>query len=159
MTFTIRRLAGHRALVTGTDVLGQTGTAVLDTDEWDRFKAQREHSEAHDEFDKTVEAFYAPIIEAADKLTAQHDATHAPDPLFSEVVVEAVEGVEPVQEVRMHLSKDSAILKLIEQGGAHNRLVWVNDSLEILETGVAVSSSTPSFDALVTGEPGSEATA
>jgi hypothetical protein len=159
MTFTIRRLAGHRALVTGTDVLGQTGTAVLDTDEWDRFKAQREHSELHKEFDATVEAFYAPLIEAAEKLQADHDKEFEPDPLFSEVVVEGVEGVEPVQEVRIHLSKDSAILKLIEQGSAHDRLVWVNDSLEILETGVTVNSSTPSFDVLVTGEPGSEATA
>lgn len=146
MTFTTRRLAGQRALVTGTDVLGQTGTAVLDTAEWDRFKQERDHEKLHEDFDAKVEKFYAPLIEAADKLTAAHKAASAPDPLFSEVVVEGTEGVAAVQEVRVHLSKDSAILKLIESGQAHDRLVWVNDSLEILEAGVSVNPSTPSFD-------------
>ena len=132
MTFTINRLAGGRAIVDGTDVLNYTDRMVIDTTEWDRFNHDLQVQDAAESFDEAVREFYAPIIDAAEALSAQVPFEKDSDPLFYEVVAPAIDHVEGRSEVRIHLSKDSVILKLIERGDT-DRLVWVNGSLEILE--------------------------
>lgn len=130
MTFTTKQLTGERVLVTGTDVLGTTGTTVLDSSEWNGVKAHLGYHEATDEFDAKVAEFFAPLTEAAEKLAA---AGYTPQ-VDEDAIVVFDEGVEPTvgkQREVAHLGRDSIVLRLLERGD-HDRLVWVNDSLEVL---------------------------
>ena len=68
MTFTTSRLTGERVLVRGTDVFGTTGSTVLDSSQWTEVNSRKEFSQATDEFDAAVQAFFAPLTEAAEKI-------------------------------------------------------------------------------------------
>ena len=148
MSFNIKNLAGDRALIEGTDILGYTGRIVVCSHEWNELKRLRKHETAHAAFDAAVEDFYADLAAAAAQLEASHKANEL-DPLFYEVIEEGAEAVEGKKEQRLVLSKDSVILKLIESGNT-DRLIWVGDDLEILEADALVEEAVEqSSDALV----------
>lgn len=139
MSFNIKNLAGDRALIEGTDILGYTGRIVVCSHEWNELKRLRKQDEAHAAFDAAVGDFYADLTAAAAALEASHEADGM-DSLFYEVIGEAVEAVEGKPEQRLVLSKDSVILKLIESGNT-DRLIWVGDQLEILEADALVEEA------------------
>ena len=154
MTFAIINLAGDRALVKGRDAAGTYNQQILDASEWKEFTARNKHNDAHEAFDAAVEAFFAPLNEAVDAL--KETAKPKLDPLFFVTVQEGSAAVAETSEVIVHLHQHSAILRLIEQDPDTDRLLWVNDTLEILElqdpksptiTPVAV------FDVETGGEP------
>ena len=57
----------QRVLVTGSKKNQQT---ILDSTEWDSIKAHQASYLAGDAFDKAVTEFFAPIVEAAEKVNA-----------------------------------------------------------------------------------------
>ena len=126
MTFQVQNMLGDQALVSGTDHLGNTGKTIVFTTQWDELKARKNFSSAQEDFDAQVEAFFAPLTEAAEKLEKAVNAK-APDSASFIVLTEAVEGTpsQPAQVVA--LTKDSIILRLIEEGNT-DRLVWVDES-------------------------------
>ena len=128
--FKTTRLANHRVLVDGTDAFGFTGRTVLDSAQWDGIQATVNQTTAEDQFNKAVEEFYAPLIEKIDAIVAA-DEKSIVDDAYTLVVGETVEAVDAVAPAVYRLSQDSAILRLIEEGKA-DRLVWVNDKLEII---------------------------
>lgn len=121
-------LAGQRVLVTGSKKNQQT---ILDSTEWDSIKAHQAHHLAGDAFDEAVTAFFAPIVEAAEKANAALvESLPKRDDAFVIVLSEGTEGVEEVEPEVIQLGRDAAILRMIEEGNT-DRLVWVGDTIEI----------------------------
>ena len=121
-------LAGQRVLVTGSKKNQQT---ILDSTEWDSIKAHKAFHLAGDAFDEAVTAFFAPIVEAAEKANAAlAESLPKRDDAFVIVLSEGTEGVEEVEPEVIQLGRDAAILRMIEEGNT-NRLVWVGDTIEI----------------------------
>lgn len=151
MSFAIINLAGNRALVKGRDAAGTYNQQIVDAAEWNEFNAQSKHVDAHEAFDVAVEAFFAPLNEAVASL--KETGKPKLDPLFFVTVQEGSAPVEGTDEVLVHLSHDSAVLRLIGQDPDTDRLLWVNDNLEILEVqdnvvpGVITPSDIPEGDA------------
>lgn len=129
MSFTSQRLTGGRALIQGTDVMGVTGQQVVSTVQWDELAQTKANQVATADFESEVEAFFAPILEAAERMGKKLEQPE--DGLDFVVLQEGVEGVEAQPAHVVRLTHDSKILRIIE-GSDHSRLVWVNDSLEIL---------------------------
>lgn len=130
MSFTTTKLAGHRVLVEGTDKNSILGREVLDSTQWDRLTEDTGHSAAHQAFDKAIEKFYAPLTKAAEALEAAHKGPA--EDVFSIVTQEAVPATPGQREIRESLTHDSAVLRILEQSDADQRLIWVNDHLEIV---------------------------
>lgn len=128
--FNTTKLAGHRVLVQ--DDIGER-SEILDSTEWDEIKLHVAHHEAADAFDATVMEFFAPLLEAADAASENLAklAAEANDPAFTIVVSEGTEGVEAEPAETITLSRDSAILRMIESGDT-SRLVWVGNRIEII---------------------------
>lgn len=127
--FTTLELVNDQTLVTGEDINGGLGQQVVDSSQWAEIKSLVQLNQATEEFDKAVEEFFAPLNAAADKAQA---ATSRPQDPAAYVVLQ--EGVEGAQEQPAHvvaLTKDSVILRLIEEG-QHDRLIWVNGELVVL---------------------------
>ena len=121
-------LAGQRVLVTGSKKNQQT---ILDSTEWDSIKAHQAFHLAGDAFDEAVTAFFAPIVEAAEKANAAlAESLPKRDDAFVIVLSEGTEGVEEVEPEVIQLGRDAAILHMIEEGNT-DRLVWVGDTIEI----------------------------
>ena len=121
-------LAGQRVLVTGSKKNQQT---ILDSTEWDSIKAHQAFHLAGDAFDEAVTAFFAPIVEAAEKANASlAESLPKRDDAFVIVLSEGTEGVEEVEPEVIQLGRDAAILRMIEEGNT-DRLVWVGDTIEI----------------------------
>ena len=127
-------LTNDRVLVEGTDIRGTKGSQVIDASEWLDIKGRTNHSKAHEEYDAAVEAFFAPLTEAADKLTEDHE--RLVDPMTVVVLQEGVAATRGQDEVIHLLSEDSMILRLLE-AGMGDRLIWINEELEILPEGSA----------------------
>lgn len=142
MTFSVTTLSGHRALVRGTDNHGTTDEAVLDTTQWDEIKAHFAGDSAMEDFDQAVSDFFAPILEAQEKLEAAVKARET-DPLAELVVHEPVEATAGHAGLSYTLTKDSQVLRLIEEGKG-DRLLWVKGALEI--TAEAVAPVVPAYD-------------
>jgi hypothetical protein len=119
MTFKTQALTGNRVIVSGTDVNGVQNQTVVDGSEWAGIKAERNFAGAEANFEASVEEFFAPLLAAAEEMGK---ALEVPTDELEYLVIS--EGVE-------RLSKDSQVLRLIEDGNDH-RLVWVGDDLEIL---------------------------
>lgn len=136
--FTTTRLTGHRVLVEGTDIRGNEGTTVLDSQQWDDLAAHSQYHQDVDAFDAAVEEFFAPLTTAAEALEAKRQ--QAEDPLTYVVMSEGVDGQEARAEVRVRLSNDSILLRLLEAGDT-DRLIWVNDTLEVLEAATQEASA------------------
>mgnify|MGYP003609485159 FL=1 len=121
-------LAGQRVLVTGSKKNQQT---ILDSTEWDSIKAHQAYHLAGDAFDEAVTAFFAPIVEAAEKANAAlAESLPKRDDAFVVVLSEGIEGVEEVEPEVVQLGRDAAIMRMIEEGNT-DRLVWVGDTIEI----------------------------
>jgi hypothetical protein len=138
MTFTTMNLTGERVLVQGSDIYGGSGKTVVDGSQWAELSARSDFNDAAEAFDAAVEEFFAPLMEAAEKASK---AVAKPDDSSSYIVLdEGTEGVEakPAQIVR--LTRDSVILRMIEEGST-DRLVWVDDQLEVLQTLPGTSTS------------------
>ena len=126
--FNTTALAGQRVLVTGSEKNQQT---ILDSTEWDSIKAHQAFHLAGDAFDEAVTAFFAPIVEAAEKANAAlAESLPKRDDAFVIVLSEGTEGVEEVEPEVIQLGRDAAILRMIEEGNT-DRLVWVGDTIEI----------------------------
>lgn len=130
MSFTTLALTGDRVLVKGTDSQGTTGETVLDGSEWAEIQRRRQLTKAHADFDSVVEDFFAPIIAAQEALNVEHDGK-VDDPSSYVVFDEGQEATPGRRPVVSLLSKDSIVLRLLEEGH-DDRLVWVNDELEVL---------------------------
>lgn len=130
MTFTTMKLTGDRVLVKGEDRSGAYGETVLDSSEWSEVQARRDHAIAHDEFDRAVEKFFAPLNDAAEKLNAGFVKEDTDSSSFV-VLNEGVDATPGEDRLVIKLSHDSIVLRLLEEGG-EDRLVWVNDELEVL---------------------------
>jgi hypothetical protein len=132
MSFSTTRLVNHRVIVQGTDIFDVSGKTTLDSTQWDEIKADNSYSQALDAFDAAVEQFFAPLIEASESVAAAQPVAVPVDPMSYVVLSEAVEGVEAQPAQLVHLSADSIVLRLIEEGDT-DRLVWVDGRLEVLE--------------------------
>ena len=128
--FKTTRLANHRVLVDGTDAFGNSGRTVLDSTQWDGIKAELTKSTVEDQFNAAVEEFYAPLLEKIDAIVADAQKSVVDD-AYVLTVGETVNAVEAVAPTVYRLNQDSAILRLLEEGRT-DRLVWVNDKLEII---------------------------
>lgn len=128
MTFNTQALTGNRVLVTeGTG--NKAKSTVLDGTQWAEIKAEQSFLDADATFNETVAAFFAPITEAAE---AANKAIEVPtDELEFIVLNEGTEGVASTPAHVVQLTKDSQILRLLEDGNT-KRLVWVGDTLDIL---------------------------
>lgn len=126
MTFTTTKLAGSRYLVEGEDVRGVRGSTVLDGREWEELLRREQVAKAHDDFDRKVEEFFAPIVTAAEELEKAHAVQL--DPLMYVVEQNAVEGTEAKEQVLRELSMPTVILRAIDKGYG-DRLLWVHDEL------------------------------
>jgi hypothetical protein len=124
MSFTMQRMLGNQAVVSGTDINGQDGSTTVSTTQWDELNGRTGFSKAQDEFDAAVEEFFKPLTDAAEKVTAAM-AGKTSDPVEFVVVNEAVEGVAAKPATIVGLSKDSIIIRLIEEGDT-DRLVWTS---------------------------------
>jgi hypothetical protein len=142
--FTTTRLVDGRVLVAGQDINGVSGQTVVDATEWDEVNADQAYSKAVEDFDSAVEEFFAPLLAAVDNLNSTIEVPR--DPASYVVVQEAVEGVPAQERVLHHLSSDSIVLRLIEQGD-HDRLVWVGGELvvTVADTPLPVEAPAPEF--------------
>jgi hypothetical protein len=127
MTFQVQYMVGDEALVTGTDVAGNSGRTTVSTTQWNELQARAGFTKATEDFDKAVEEFFKPLTKAAKKAQKKMAASQEQDPISYVVIDEGIEGVEAKPRQLVHLSRDSIILRLIEEGDT-DRLVWVDDS-------------------------------
>lgn len=134
MTFTVQNMLGDQALVSGTDLRGNEGQAIVSTLQWDELRARKDFSAATEDFDAAVEEFFKPLTEAAEKLSSTAKGK-TPDSASYVVLSEGVEGVQSKPAQLVQLSKDSIVLRLIEEGNT-DRLVWVTPT----ELGVLANS-------------------
>ena len=125
MTFVVQIMLGAQALVSGSDHRGNEGKAIVSTTQWDELKQRTNFSSASEDFDAAVKAFFAPLTEAAETVKAA--AKKEQDPLEYVVLKKGVEAVAGETDQIVELSKDSIILRLIEEGNT-DRLVWVDES-------------------------------
>jgi succinate dehydrogenase flavin-adding protein (antitoxin of CptAB toxin-antitoxin module) len=124
--FEVTQLLDGRTLVEGTDAKGVAGSIVLYSPTWEAVLRFRAEGEAMAEFDATVEAFFAPLTEAADKLEAA--ALGTSNPWGTVTVGEDIEGKE-AREV--HLDQQGILLRLLaETDGAMLR--WVSNGTELV---------------------------
>lgn len=130
MTLTTTKLVGSRVLVSGTDVRGTDGQTILDSTQWDEVNSNSAFDKATAGFEAAVQAFFAPLTKASEEFEAQ--AKPQMDPASYVVLQERVEGVAPQAEQLLKLNHDSVVLRLIGQGDL-SRLIWVGESLEVLE--------------------------
>ena len=85
---------------------------------------------AGQEMDDAIAAFFAPVVEAAEKFGESLLNSDSIDPDFTVVVREGVKGVEGVAEQVITLTEDTFILRAIESGNT-SRLRWINGTLVI----------------------------
>ena len=126
-TFNTKALAGDRLLVTG----NPDQQTILYVEQWNRLKRAQGVDALYADFDAKIEEFFAPLIEAQEKL----DKAMVPviDPAFTIVVNEGKELQCGEPAVVIELDNDSAIARLIETGQLE-RLIWVGDNvIDILE--------------------------
>lgn len=150
MTFTTLNLTNERVLVKGNDVYGGVGSTTLDASQWNELKVRKDLKAAQEDFDAAVEEFYAPIMAAADKAAK---VLEKPEDSAAFIVLdEGTEGVAHQPKQIVKLTRDSIILRLIE-GGNTDRLIWVNDELEILEVLANTNQVSAPATAVEQGDP------
>ena len=126
MTFQVQTMIGNEALVSGSDKLGNEGKMVVSTTQWDELKARKNFSAAAEDFDAAVEEFFKPLVEAAEKTKAAMQP--APQDKAAYVVLtEETEAVAGKPAEIVELTRDSIILRLIEEGDT-DRLVWLDEN-------------------------------
>ena len=128
MSFTTINLANDQVLVEGTDLRGNSGSVVLDGTEWNAMQERDRISGAFEKFDESIEAFFAPLVEAAKQVSEAHKVTI--DPLLYIVEQEEVQPQEGKAERLVRLYADTVILRAIALDKT-DRLIWVNGSLVV----------------------------
>ena len=124
--FTVQTMLGGTALVAGTDITGKSGQTIVSTVQWNELTGRDNFSKAQADFDREVEKFFAPLEKAAKKAKKALERP-SQDPSEYIVLKEAVKGRESQPAEVVALSKDSIILRLIEEGNT-DRLVWIDES-------------------------------
>lgn len=143
--FTTTPLAGGQVLIEGTDVRGKQDQEVVDGRQWAEVKARGNQAEALALVDAAIEALVAPITEAVEQANAMLAAPKL-DPLFYVVEQEEVEHTHGRPELLTKLSRDSVILRAIEEGH-EDRLIWIKGSLTVTaESVVATPAPVPPAD-------------
>ena len=138
--FNTTGLSGDRVLVTGTDEAGESRKVILDAAEFNTYWTNDLTKKAAEEFDRAVEAFFAPLTDAAEKVEAAVKTQH--DPAFYVVVQEGTPGTTEQHEILHKLGKDTVVLRMLHEGNTA-RLLWVGDSIEVL----ALAEQSPAFGA------------
>ena len=128
MTFTTINLANDQVLVEGTDIRGNSGSVVLDGTEWNAMQERNRINGAFEKFDESVEAFFAPLVEAAKQVSEAHKVTI--DPLLYIVEQEEVQPQEGKSERLIRLGADTVVLRAIALDKT-DRLIWVNGTLVV----------------------------
>jgi len=126
MTFQVQTMLGNTALITGTDIAGNTGKTQVSTTQWEELKQRQNFSSATADYDKAVEDFFAPLVEAGEKIK-EAAAGKLQDPAEYVVFDEGTEGVKAQAKQIVQLNKDSMILRFIEEGNT-DRLVWIDET-------------------------------
>ena len=121
--FIVTPLINAQYLVTGTDITGQSGTVVLESEAWDFVKHLRAHEVADAEFDVAVEAFFAPIVDAAAKARAT-----VARPGNQWATVTFGEDVEGSKARTIELDTAGIILRILEETDG-SALRWANGQL------------------------------
>lgn len=157
MSFKTIELANNQFLVTGEDALGVSGKTVIDGSAWVERKRANQHELAAAEFDAAIEQFYAPLIEAQDRINASLKVDT--DPLLYIVEQEESEGAPRRERVVTRLDNASVILRAIEQGRT-DRLLWVGDELVVTAAPVPTAAPAPAAPAepVVADEAGDQGT-
>ena len=127
MTISRTNLSGNRVLLSEGDK-----QYVADATEYNDLVAKRDILHARNEFDDSVDEFFAPISEALDKLNEAGKPKLPLDPYTYRVVQEETKGVASQSRIIHAYAKDTTILMLVDDH-KEDRLVWVGDSLEVLE--------------------------
>lgn len=130
MSFTTAVLTGDRVLVRGTDSQGTENETVLDGSQWFEVTKTDTYSQAQADFDSAVEAFFAPLTDAAEEFGRA--MTRPTDSIGYVVLQEEVPATPGQREHLVRLSHDSQVLRLISEDNT-DRLIWVGDSLEIIQ--------------------------
>lgn len=142
MTLTMSKLVNEGVLVRGQDINGTDGSIVLDGSQWAEVNAHRAKHDADEVFEKAVDDFFAPLVEAAE--AAGKAIENVPDSLTYVVLHEGVEGQQGRSEQRVALTHDSQVIRLLESGAGHSRLVWDGQgNLAILAEQVQVPVAPP----------------
>lgn len=128
MSFTTINLANDQVLVEGTDIRGNSGSVVLDGTEWNAMQERNRINGAFEKFDESVEAFFAPLVEAAKQVSEAHKVTI--DPLLYIVEQEEVQPQEGKSERLIRLNADTVVLRAIALDKT-DRLIWVNGTLVV----------------------------
>ena len=116
--FEVTPLLTGGTMVKGTDVTGAEGSTVLWSDAWQAVQMAKAQSEAMAEFDARVEAFFAPLTEAADKLATFNQ----PSEWETVTIGEKVEG-QDVKVIR--LDHDGVLLRLLAETDG-SQLRWLD---------------------------------
>lgn len=123
MTFNVTALVSGGYLVEGQDSKGAEGTTVLRSEAWDYVLHLRSHEVADADFSATVEAFFAPIVDAAE---AHRKMVAGPTNEWGTVTIgEDVEG--KVARV-LELDEEGVILRILAETDG-STLRWVNGGL------------------------------
>jgi hypothetical protein len=118
--FEVTPLLTGGTMVRGTDVTGAEGSTVLWSDAWQAVQKAKAQDEAMSEFDASVEAFFAPLTEAADKLASINE----PSEWETVTIGEQVEG----QTAKViHLDHDGVLLRLLAETDGSS-LRWLDQS-------------------------------
>lgn len=150
MTFTTTQLTGDRVLVQGTDIAGYAGKTVIDGAQWAELNARTNLNKAQEAFDSAVEDFFKPLQDAADKI--EKSLAKPIDSSSYVVLDEGTEGVHATPRQVVHLTHDSIVLRLIEDGQS-DRLLWVNDELEVIAVDSRVAVNQVTGESMVTEAP------
>lgn len=131
MSFTTKNLVNDRVLVEGRDTSGTEGQTVIDGAQWAELNRRQDFDRAQKDFDQAVDEFFKPLVEAADKAEKALTDQRPEDPIGFVVLDEGEDATPGTPRNVVKLTKDSQILRLIEDGHS-DRLVWVDGDLEIL---------------------------
>jgi len=121
MTLSVTPLISGGYLVKGTDNEGTKGSTILTSDRWDLVLHLRNHKVAEEEFDRTVEEFFKPLTDAADKAKATIAGATSE---WGKVTIG--ENVEGSHAQVVDLDEDGIILQILAEGN-QNQLLWVGD--------------------------------
>lgn len=118
--FEVTPLVTGGTMVRGTDSTGAEGATVLWSEAWDAAQAARAQSEAMAEFDEAVEAFFAPLTEAADKVASINE----PSEWATVTIGEDVEG-KAAHVIK--LDEHGILLRLLAETDGSS-LRWLDDA-------------------------------
>lgn len=118
--FEVTPLLTGGTMVTGTDATGKEGSTVLWSNAWAAAQLAQQQDAAMAEFDASVEAFFAPLTEAADKLASLNE----PSEWETVTIGEKVEG-QSAKVIR--LDHDGILLRLLAETDGSS-LRWLDQS-------------------------------